>query len=254
MLCKSTIPALNLSFQRFLIFMCNFMRESPHQAAFIVVPLGIHSTSTGPELKRLIVQPNLWCNLTIKQILVGFIKNLRFFSLIYTKFYKNLEVYQNLHWIFSKMATFFEISAISDGKSIDTCQWRLITFRYVIMAPQFITCNYAVEKQVPLFSKLSEIIFASSDMYNTLLGSQQMWLARKNDQDRKIDFLKLTILWVNFMFFPKALVPDLCWAIFQDKQVSLSNSHSTRKYKFCPISFVTTLQKQWKKNAKISNK
>ncbi len=49
---------------------------------------------------------------TIKQILVGFINNLRNFYLIYPKFFKKLGESQNLHQIFTKMATFFEISAI----------------------------------------------------------------------------------------------------------------------------------------------
>ncbi len=49
---------------------------------------------------------------TIEQILVGFIKNLRYFFPIYPNFFNNLEEFPNSHYIFSKMATFSEISTI----------------------------------------------------------------------------------------------------------------------------------------------
>ncbi len=55
------------------------------------------------------------------------------------------------------------------------CQWRLLTSRYVIMSPRFIACNYETEKHVPLFSKESEILFASGDACGMLYDIQCIW-------------------------------------------------------------------------------
>ncbi len=54
-------------------------------------------------------------------------------------------------------------------------QWRLLTGWYVIMAPQFIACNYEVEKHIAIFSKASEILFASDSGHSTWFSCQCMW-------------------------------------------------------------------------------
>ncbi len=45
-------------------------------------------------------------------------------------------------------------------------QWRLLTGWYVIMARQFVACNCVDQKHIPLFSKASEILFASGDVHS----------------------------------------------------------------------------------------
>ncbi len=51
--CNTTIPVLNLPFQRFLKFVCNFIRVSMYRATFIIVPLGIHLTKMDTEASKM---------------------------------------------------------------------------------------------------------------------------------------------------------------------------------------------------------